>query len=290
MKKAAFFLLLVFFLLGSILFWKGRKVPSSDRPFDWVCGLRAEDRFALEAFLRYLMFDEGFGYVVYGEKPLVMSMHCKPMIENLFCYRVSQKNVIVGRGYEVFCKFLQKHRLSDDFVFLVREQNDWVTMTLIHKDRLMRTVDENSAAFQGVLGDRTTSASFLKDLVESNGDLSEVCKGSQMLLGIIFGYESHNAKLFEERDKIASCISIPKMYRPDLIKSEKLQELESRLTPFDDEELSPLVFAPLISCVVDPAAEETKRMRQSYKAQRKKIAAIYRDGNFLKTTVEHLYQ
>lgn len=240
-----------------------------------------EDRDILEDFFAYMISYECFGYVLFGDKPMAaggFDTHFT-LQNSLSEGTVKQRRLYFGwKTWEKYAslftskKFilrLSKNPISPSFIWIV----------LINKDSCLKCIESNLEIFRAVLGDSITSQYLLNELETKEDIFKDVLNQNDCLLGILFGYGTHNSITFQkkiEKSKVAKGIY-----------SKKLDRLEKKLVPFNKFNRY-LVFIDLPRFAEDPDHEESLRLHTVYKSNWKLLTKLYSNKKFLEITVKKL--
>lgn len=259
--------------------------------------IEPEDRFYLDFYFRSLLFEDPLAYVIYGDKPMGFSGFYNPLIssDNPLEHGCSQKNLILKRGYELHKKY-QPLFQSKNFIFVFRETDDYTEIALVNRRNFIKAVERSSEDFQRVLGVEVSGESILDQFIREKEILVKPLKENHALLGILLGYGKKNSSTFHRKIEIMK--SQRKFHLSDkkdhLTPSpgfnsvnEELDSLNKRLLPMP-ESYQEFFLMDLPAFMVDPNDLETHEIREKFIKQRKEIIDIYRRGNFLETTLEHL--
>jgi hypothetical protein len=229
------------------------------------------EREYLGNFFQYLIRISGFGYVLFGDKPMGIEFvdygipsksieGIDYMDDNHIAFKHRFKE-----GWEIWKKY-QYHFPSDNFVFFEYEHDfnsDYTVICLINKKFFLRVVSDHISDFQAILGGNISPETVLEDYI-NKGDSLKIINNHDGLFGTLLGYGRNNAWNFKEQI-----------------------EMENRtMTFFDQESLDEERFIFLPGFLVFPDTQETLKLNRNYREQRKFIEKRYHDKEFLKTTIE----
>ncbi len=157
------------------------------------------------SFLQNLIQEEGLGYVLLGEKPVLFTgyipqLSWKYPIRSLLCMKSywSPRNQLAKKGWPA-CEL----QLSDECnqFLIIKEQSPFNPLTtwifVIHRDLFCHTIDQNRVDFETVL-QRTVTGPVLLEQAEKEPLFSSLLQSHEGLLGIILGYGRHNAWLYHQ--------------------------------------------------------------------------------------------
>jgi hypothetical protein len=296
--RAACFITLLL-LCGIFSFW----YQSDSRSFQRAQNARIlksidpEDRFCLDFYFRSLLFEDSLAYVLYGDKPMGFSGFYNPTItsDSPLEPGCPQKSLILKRGYELHKKY-QSLFQQKNFIFVFRETDDYTEIALVNRRNFLRAVARSSEDFQKVLGAEVTGESILDQFIQEKEILGKPLRENHALLGILLGYGKKNSSTFHRKIEIMkSQREFHLIDKKDHLTpspgfnslNEELDSLDKRLLPMRAayQEFS---LMDLPAFMVDPYDLETQKVKGKFIKQRKKIIDIYRRGNFLEITLEHL--
>lgn len=274
-----------------------------------------EDRDNLEFFFRYYL-SQLFGYVIFGDKPMVFATHsefkipatdyynCYPATEILEGMSHSLHPIVlkIKKGWETWQKY-QHLFPSSNIIFKTEcfphHAENWVEIICINKKTFIKTVTENIDEFKKVLGQDITPESLLQSCLIAKNFSKDVLKKNHGLLGILLGFGKHNALLFERRSIIDSMFFRKKIgvdYLP-VAPSEGFNSIEEeqeyltdKLKIFDERCIVDAndLFLTLPQFVADHSHPETHALKKKYQKQYLRIRQEYKKGDFLTVTLERL--
>ena len=255
-----------------------------------------QEKEALERLFRYLFNGEHFIYTLFGEKPMSWTNYAITIADSDDILLL-QSELKFRKRWQIWKKyahlFPMKHYLLIEVASYVSDKHD---IYFINKQYFINKINEHLDLFQEALKENITGASLLKK-IEDNPKLLSFFNNQPLLLGILLGYGEHNARLFDQRDKLS-----PFVYRKEFPKipikiptpsngfsslHEEFNSYFSVLTLFGDPKYSPLVIHS-VHFVADHKHPETIALQEKYRKMRGEISAIYSKGNFLEITLSKL--
>jgi hypothetical protein len=286
----------LFVLLCSLAFVLSKLYSSQEAQFlDRVRQIPANDRWAIESFLKILMLQENGAYVLFGDKPVVYTAFydfSKKEVYSAFRRKSQLVNKQIRQGWEAWEKyahlfpsnrFLLKGTPSDD--------HQRVEIVLIDRERFKNKFEEYLHEFQSILGKDVTASSLLSRYENENLMFFDLLKEHHALLGILLGYGSENSWLFHLRDRTYEGIhpvDLQLSLRAGSAKEYAIyQKLLTGAFPEKNHQ-KPYKFLYLPMFLVNPKSKETKELRQKYLRQREHIHRVYCHGHFLEITLERL--
>lgn len=302
MRKISFLLLSLSVAL-IFLFLQGRQQTLSIR--EKLENLSKEEQKTLEFFFRSFYSPDSFGYTLFGDKPLSVTIYAIPKNEpspedsidsvlNIY----HPENLRKYCGWEIWKKNqnlfpMQKYAFVESKNFV---EGEFTAILFINKKEFLKVVDENLNDFRKVLEREITPESLLDEVLNSENVFGHVLKNHQGLIGTLLGYGRNNAWLFHRREKLFSCFEkqspLLGRARLDFKLSESFPRreydyLKSVLKPFDDRGI--LDFNPLLlglpNFAADLQTQETKLLKVKYENQYREIVHHFDKGNFLETTL-----
>jgi hypothetical protein len=261
-----------------------------------------KDKKRLEFFFREVCFVGVWSYTLLGSKPMSFDQYEKPMniirekislpylkamlfdcfcSPNLYkiCYLLNPKHLKMKLGWNALNKYVSYFPHSR-FVLYTDENGSTVCLTLVDRLKLTKIVEQNLEDFQAVLHSLAMQPDALIDHEKLDG-FSMLCCAHDDLIGMLLGFGKQNARLFckykdtclEERPLISAWIDEESMHL------EKLSQKDLTFEPWDVSDL----FYPRFVC--DPQSEETKQLKQTYRAEREKIIQYYAGKDIVEATL-----
>lgn len=230
----------------------------------------ADDREVLESFFRTLITSGGFGYVMYGSKP---------MAAMAFDTATSQANTeenVLYKGWITWEKY--RHLFPIEHYIFRLSQNPlcpsgyWVV--LINKEKCRSCIADNLDLFQQIRGKKVTPEEILEELQGNTVIPTEVLGSNDCLLGILFGYGRHNSALFHKR----------KVMQANGLKADSIV-----LLPFNPLDRGTyLIDLPRFGA--DFSHPVSNQLRIEYEKSRQLITDLYQDEKFLERALTELYR
>lgn len=178
---------------------------------------------------------------------------------------------------------------------------------LIHKERLLATLNQNFTEFQKKFPEFKTPKCLLNAMTRDSSLLHQVCFEHDLLLGIILGFGRDNAALFEREMQIESFLfpqqfSVPERYMENSLTmlvpqsgfttlEEELEAIQAKgdgVIDLNDEALINCTLHYPLGFLVDTTKTDLRKLRAKYKQQRIKATRPYDKGDFLETTLREL--
>ncbi len=252
-----------------------------------------QDRLALDAFFRILIFKSSFGYVLYGDKPISLVDYVSKYSDGFYggirYSDLSIANAILREGWRVWEKyqhlFPSKHYILHHFG---RKDRDSAFILMINRNAFEDTFAKNNQKFILKYGSDITAEKMLQKCLSKESLFAADFMYCHELQGILFGFGSHNSKLFQKREDLDKCAELHRseLRIPSPAFLEEIDQIDSKLQFFGDDDSSVLRLSPLPTFVADLNHAETVAVKKKYKMQRRRIANRYRNGNFLELTLE----
>lgn len=242
-----------------------------------------EDIDTLENFFAYMVSYECFGYVLFGDKPMSaggFDTHFT-LQNSLSEGAVKQRRLYLGwKTWEKYAslfpskKFIlriSKNPISPSFYWIV----------LINKDACLKCIESNLKIFRAILGDSITPQSILDKLETTEDIFGNVLNQNDCLLGILFGYGTHNSIAFQKK------IEKYKLTKAIYSKRNKSDKLEIKLVPFNNFNRD-LIFIDLPRFAKDPNHSDSRRLHALYWSNWKLLTQLYSNKRFLEVTLKKL--
>lgn len=245
----------------------------------------------LDFFLQKLIYKEGFGYTLFGDKPISITGFFDPEpIENLL---VGRNDQILKRGWAIW----KKHHFNIGNYLLFEEKSDLednlTIITLVNKDAFLKTFNEHIDTFRQILGETITGESLLEELNKKGANLFNLLKRSEGLYGILLGYGKINSFLFQRRQELNLTPTPAPIVLSKLIPfqgftslKEEIEFIKREFHPIIDDSVLCRFFLP--EFIGLPHDTETVELLQKYRKVRHQIMKRYAKGNFLEITLRAL--
>lgn len=254
-----------------------------------------DEKEALEKLFYNLFNRNNFSYTLFGDKPLSLSAY--------FTTSFDHEGIPSNRGISIWKKWAVWKKYAPSFpmtrYLLIEEpfdRGDSKSIYFINKKSFVNKVNEHLNVFQEVLGENITGK-LLLEKIEEDPKFLFFLNDDSLLLGILLGYGEHNARLFNNRNKLSPFVfrkEFPTIPIKIPLPSEGFTSLQdefnsyfSILTLFGDTHYLPLMIHS-VHFVADHQHPETITLQNKYRKQRGKISAIYAKGNFLEITLSQL--
>lgn len=172
----------------------------SGKPLDvkgFIQSLPKEDKQVLSVFFEELVTTEVIFYSLLGHKPASSVCYfSKPAQKWSLLYpSLRYRNHLLKKGWEVWKKYsFLLENSSDGFLLVAHQSGEVEQLTLINQPFFLKIVAENLSSFQKAFGATLTPLSFLEDFKKEGFSL---LLKHQDLIGVLYGYGMHNAKLFK---------------------------------------------------------------------------------------------
>jgi peptidylprolyl isomerase len=184
-----------------------------------------KDYDVLDQFLRMVFFEEEYGYVLEGLKPI--SVRNFMPIEEIHPYkdlRYAQKefaNTILAReaitAWKKLCAGGKNFALK-----AIPLRNTTTTgweIQFINTAKLREVIEENISLFRYTLGPKIQADELVNQIAYSNQDFCSILQNDLVLVGIVLGYGIHNSLMGGRLETISS-MTISKDCAPYLPKSQ----------------------------------------------------------------------
>lgn len=285
-------LFLWIFLAGLAFCFSPKKSPIAEK-----------ESLLMEALLQSMIFEQGFGYTLFGDKPVSLAGYfLNPSFDTLFFSKRGSFFPIVEAWFilekNVLCHLQGNYTLLKQ---VDRKKNPRTfQIIIINKSSFLQTVAEHLDLFCELLGKKIAPKELLDEVLLNQKSLWDILKGDQALYGIILGYGKSNSLAFKRRWELGQVFSFniqnsqnnpPFCPRP----SKGFSSSEEEYCYFDDQHsffdiqtspLSPL--NPPCFMIMKDNDIETKLLAKKYKETFKQLIEIYAEGDFWSITLDHL--
>jgi hypothetical protein len=252
-----------------------------------------EDRLALDAFFRILIFKSSFGYVLYGDKPISLVNYVSEYSDGFYggirYSDLSIAHAILREGWLVWKKyqhlFPSRHYILHHFD---RKNRNSAFILIINRNAFEDTFAKNYQKFILKYGSDITAEKMLQKCLGEESLFAADVIHCHELQGILFGFGRHNSKLFQEREDLGKLAELHRLGLriPSRAFLEEIDQINSKLQFFGDDDSSVLRLTSLPTFAADLNHVETVALRKKYKMQRRRVAKHYRNGNFLELTLQ----
>lgn len=156
--------------------------------------ITGEQAAVLTKFYEQLVKNSEGGYVIEGKKPLCINgYHHQDQFNG-----ESESNLASVHLREGALVWKELHLESSDILIHVYDGEDslangWVHVLLINRPLFLKTVNDNLALFQYVLGPTVSAQGLLDKLTNPKETFHSVLKNDKVLVGILLGYGTQNS-------------------------------------------------------------------------------------------------
>jgi len=228
--------------------------------------IRVDDKEKIEKFFSYLLFDEGFSYVLFGSKPMSTTgfdKNIQPTCEEMLQHPMFELESL----WQVWKKYSDSFPMKDFFLF-TQSRDGWFEVFLINKINALKTIEANLSLFRNKLERNLSPKEILENIITSRNVFIDGLNKSQALYGLLLGYGKKNAVGFEKYTERRN-ISLP------------FPKKSADILPIEMDEL-------IVPCFASFSDDETLQIVKKYSRERDIIREIYSKGNFLEITLDRL--
>lgn len=294
-EKPPFKYLILFALLSALSLFFFFRVDNGE--------ISKKDQRILEPFLKDLVLNNHFGYVLVGEKPVsVASYFSHEPFANLIFHRKAHRFNFLHA-----CKTFEKHKSklnSGNFLFSIEKTDRYVTdedvytITIINKKVFLATVEKNLDLFKDALGDWITPSALLDQMIKTKIGLFDALKRDEGLYGVLLGYGRTNAIAFKRYLELAQSVdpyfreTIAPFSLRSITPSFPFHSLEEEYASFQmqfsffDLQLPLSPFTPPQFKAL--ANDETSDLKEKYRKAHRELLKIYAEKDFFQVTLEQL--
>ncbi len=244
-----------------------------------------KDRMSLESFFRHIISYESFGYVIFGNKPMVLcgayprSIHLNWNKSSLWDYDFLWKNYLVWEKYQHF--FPMPHYILR--AYPSNQCQDVYEIIFINKKKCLQAIYQHLALFQEKLGRNIHPETILDQLGSKNYTIDRVLNKNEDLFGILLGFGHHNSESFQKRQKFYHQVrGLLPCYFDKLTGEDHVSLVPS------NQENNLLVFIRFPCFLEDKNHKESQQIHEDYERTRKLLCETYSKGRFLEITLEKL--
>ena len=287
-------LLLWFSLAGLAFGFFPKKSPVSKK-----------ENLLMEALLQNMIFEQGFGYTLFGDKPVSLAGYfLNPSFDTIFFSKRSTFFPIL-EAWSLLAKNILCH-LHGNYILLKQvnriKNPRTFQVIIVNKSSFLQTVTEHLDVFCELLEKKIDPKELLNEVILNQKSLWDILKGNQALYGIILGYGEKNSLAFKRRWELGQVFSFkyqspsnnplfyPKPSKGFSSPEEEYHYFEEQHSFFDIQTspLSPLT--PPCFMIMKDIDIETKLLEKKYKEAFKQLIEIYAEGDFWSITLDHLMQ
>ncbi|MGL5263228.1 MAG: hypothetical protein ACRDAI_01410 [Candidatus Rhabdochlamydia sp.] len=282
--------LLWFFLAGLAFCFSPKKSSLSEK-----------ENILMEVLLQRMVFEEDFGYTLFGNKPVSLTGYSlKPYLNHPIFFEEGSAFPFI-EAWSILEKKVLCH-LKGNYVILKQidhaRNHHVLQIIIINKSRFLETISEHLDLFCELIGKKITPKELLDEVILNQRSLWDILN-NDALYGILLGYGKENSLAFQRRLDLGRVFTsdsrkphppIPFYPKP----SKEFQSAEEEFLYFEkqhdffdirESRLSPLCPLTFMTMKND---EKTKELTKEYKETFKQIIAIYAKGDFLSITLDRL--
>jgi len=260
--------------------------------------LSPEEYYSLEYLFRWLVLKDHFAFSIFGDKPLSVSDFYT--FDNSKCFHshdLGNHNLYLRNGCKIWEKYKNCFPMKNHLILVEPEVDCNVGITVVNKKYFLNMFNKHREEFRKILGQDVTGEKLLSHLEAGNNLVEEVLHSNRYLLGILLGFGSKNAQLYQREEELHElqqnfwhkvAIYRTAFERTDPAIEQELEEIEKKFQVFEDPVKTRFLFSQLPLFGADLDDPETKELKKKYLRQRKEITKIYGNGKFLETTLHKL--
>lgn len=254
----------------------------------------------LGLLFRQLVFENDFGYTLFGEKPISLAGYFIQQPVNNIIFGHSER-IPLARLWQTWSKY--HHEFEGDNFLVLNEPDpsseEMRIITLINKKCFIAKVNEHQELFMKELGEEVTGEALLKRVSTGNATLFEVLHKNEQLYGILLGYGKDNAWVFQRRYDLLKALSHYQECTPLNFslrfpkRSSDFNSLEEEFSYWEQRTGSfawPCYWSHIRppSFVALNNTPETLELQKKYRETQRKLVDLYSKQDFLKTTLRQL--
>lgn len=192
--------------------------------------LTNQENKALDLFLRHLFEKVEAGYVLHDLKPIsIIGFFAE---DHFFDETTRHKDSVILREGALVLKRLNLQ--SDKIAIHIYPKKDslvdYYHTLVINKPLFLKTVENNIALFQYILGPEVTPETLLNHLLAPNSTFHDVFKNNKVLIGIVLGFGTQNSlyasRIENIQDSLSAKETLPFKPRADALQAVQKHYLE----------------------------------------------------------------
>lgn len=165
--------------------------------------ITGEQAAILTKFFEHLIKNSEAGYVIHGKKPVCINAY--HLQDHFYGENESELASVYLREGALVWKAL--HLDSSDIIVHTYDREDtlakgWVHVLVINRPLFIKTINDNLALFQYVLGPSLSAYGLLEKLIDPKETFHSVLKNDKVLIGILLGYGTQNSLYVSRLDNI----------------------------------------------------------------------------------------
>lgn len=267
-----------------------------NKDFESTC---PNEKIEIKLLFKDLFFNQGLAYSLFGDKPLSFSdetlfKYTSDKLIELFsidgyCQTIMEPYCEPSSIFEKRWKILNKYRSNFDFknyALFVKKIDEKPRIVIINKQKFIEIVNKNINLFQKITVSTFTAKEILYKIINEDKSMLEILNKNVGLLGILLGFGTHNAMLFQKREEILHTLNMP-LYDSKFL-NEELEEINERLKALHEYDPHIIASANRVGFVADPNHPETIQLRNEYDELNNKINEIYSKDDWFEQTLIQL--
>lgn len=296
------FIYIILIFLSSFHLDAGEKNEASLRVIEEkLSSITPYDRNEIKLLFRDLFFNQGFAYSLFGDKPLSFSETSlfKPTSDQLvnllsidgYCQTMltpcCEPSSILEKRWAIW----NKHKdlfCFNNYILFIKLIDRKLSIVIINRSQFRKIFDKNIDLFRKNVDRKITYEKLLSEFEFGDKSILEILHHNEGLLGILLGFGTYNAMLFQKREEFID-ESNRHLRNSDIIK-QKIEKFNALLQPLHKHDMYIIATANRIGFVANPDHSETIQLRTKYDELNKKINEIYsKDDWFEQTLIQLIY-
>jgi len=158
-----------------------------------------QDRSGVENYLRFLLYNDHFAFVLFGSKAIAMTAYNEREDSSTIIFCPFDPYDRDSYNYEYFYKY--KDLFCSDNVFIKIDNNygKYHRIICVNSKKFLEVVDEYKDRFSKVLGPHFSGEKLLNQIKNSNEDIMDILGHSDELFGILLGFGQKNSYAHTQR-------------------------------------------------------------------------------------------
>lgn len=240
--------------------------------------IHPRERFYLSYFFKELVFDDGLGYILFGDKPICISGY----LVNSSSLIKPPNTLNFKKGYALWKKH-EAYFSHPNFIFIdeplesrglqefeqkTGDKLEFRTINIINKKEFINIINQNKDIFDRELGYDIDPELLLQE-ISSKKIFFPLINNHEGLLGILLGYGVESSMEFYRNEK----------------ENLNFYNETNPLKPISDISFGNIQS---IQFVGNPESQEVQEILTKNRVQRKNVFNIYSKGDFLEITLNKL--
>lgn len=289
----------LFFILFMTSCLRGNEQNDFTQVLGYFKSISAEEQQAIRLFFKELFFEQASSYSLFGNKPMSLSRKtlneystnellkliridqcCQSLLEPY-----SDPSHCLKKQWEIWQKHESNFKMKN-YCLVKKKMGGQIHLIFINKKAFKAIVDNNINLFRSIIHSDLSSDMLLEDMKNENKDLLDILHHNEGLLGILLGFGTHNAMLFQKREELLQILG-KNLQNPERIQ-DQIRVLDHQLQSLHEHD--PFIIATMnrVGFAADPHHIETIKLRNQYDRLTRIINKIYSKEDWFEQTLIQL--